>query len=176
MVLEVMGRHAGWVALFTAVGAGADYVCLPERKVDVKDMCAKLKAARAKKNVALVVASEAVEFEGEKRKEELDEFGHMILKDRGVGETLAKMIEKETGIETRVGVIGHMQRGGPPTLFDRILGTRVGHKAAELVHEGKFGNMVALKGDEVVPVSLEAATAKLKTVTPAWLKLSDDLL
>jgi 6-phosphofructokinase 1 len=69
-----------------------------------------------------------------------------------------------------------MQRGGPPTLFDRILGTRVGHKAAELVHAGKFGHMVALKGDEVVPVSLEAATAKLKTVTPAWLSLSDDLI
>lgn len=176
MVLEVMGRHAGWVALFTAIGAGADYLCLPERKVDVKDMCAKLKAAHAKKKVALVVASEAVEFDGGKKEEKLDDFGHMILKDRGVGETLAKMIEAETKIETRVGVIGHMQRGGPPTLFDRILGTRVGVKAAELVHEGKFGHMVALKGDAVVPVSLEAATAKLKVATPEWLKLSDDLL
>jgi ATP-dependent phosphofructokinase / diphosphate-dependent phosphofructokinase len=175
MVLEVMGRHAGWVALFTAIGAGADYVCLPERPVDIKDLAAKVTAAHAKKKVALVVASEAVEFGG-KKEEKLDEFGHMILKDRGVGETLAKMIEKETGIETRVGVIGHMQRGGDPTLFDRILGTRVGVKAAELVHEGKFGNMVALKGDAVVAVSLEAATAKLKTVTPDWLKLSDDLL
>ena len=176
MVLEVMGRHAGWVALFTAIGSGADYVCLPERPVDVKDMCAKVKAAHAKKNVALVVASEAVEITGEKKEEKLDEFGHMILKERGVGERLAKIIETETKIETRVGVIGHMQRGGPPTLFDRILGTRVGVKAADLVHEGKFGHMVALKGDAVVPVSLEAATAKLKTVTPEWLKLSDDLI
>jgi phosphofructokinase-like protein len=175
MVLEVMGRHAGWVALFTAIGAGADYLCLPERPVDIPDMCAKLKAAHAKKKVALVVASEAVEFGG-KQEEHLDEFGHMILKDRGVGEQLAKHIEAGTKIETRVGVIGHMQRGGPPTLFDRILGTRVGHKAAELVHEGKFGNMVALKGDKIVPVSLEAATAKLKTVPPEWLELSDDLI
>jgi phosphofructokinase-like protein len=176
MVLEVMGRHAGWVALYTAIGGGADYLCLPERPVDVKDMCAKLKAAHAKRQVAIVVASEAVDIPGEKKEEQLDEFGHMILKDRGVAERLTKIIEAETKIETRSAVIGHMQRGGPPTLFDRILGTRVGVLAADLVHEGKFGQMAALKGDAVVAVSLEAATAKLKTVTPEWLKFSDDLL
>ena len=176
MVLEVMGRHAGWVALYTAIGAGADYLCLPERPVDVKDMIAKLKAAHAKKKVALVVASEAVDIPGEKKEETLDEFGHMILKDRGVAERLCKIIEAETGIETRSAVIGHMQRGGGPTLFDRILGTRVGVAAADLVHAGKFGNMVALKGDAIVPVSLEAATAELKVVTKDWLKFSDDLL
>jgi 6-phosphofructokinase 1 len=176
MVLEVMGRHAGWVALYTAIGAGADYLCLPERPVDVKDLCAKVKAAHAKKKVALVVASEAVEFAGEKKEEKLDEFGHMILKDRGVGERLAKIIEGGTGIETRHAVIGHMQRGGAPTLFDRILGTRVGVKAAEMVHGGDFGKMAALKGTEVVAVGLDAATGTLKTVTPDWLKLSDDLL
>jgi 6-phosphofructokinase 1 len=176
MVLEVMGRHAGWVALYTAIGAGADYLCLPERPVDVKDMCAKLRAAHAKKKVALVIASEAVEITGEKKEEKLDEFGHMILKDRGVAERLSKIIEAETGIETRSAVIGHVQRGGAPTLFDRILGTRVGVMAADLVHAGKFGNMVALKGDTIVPVSLAAATAELKTVTKEWLKLSDDLL
>jgi 6-phosphofructokinase 1 len=176
MVLEVMGRHAGWVALYTAIGAGADYLCLPERPVDVKDMCAKLKAAHAARQVAIVVASEAVDIPGEKKEEELDEFGHMILKDRGVAERLTKIIEAETKIETRSAVIGHMQRGGPPTLFDRILGTRVGVLAADLVHAGKFGHMAALKGDAVIAVSLEAATAKLKTVTPEWLKFSDDLL
>ena len=176
MVLEVMGRHAGWVALYTAIGAGADYLCLPERPVDIKDMCAKLKAAHAKKKVALVVASEAVDIPGEKKEEALDEFGHMILKDRGVAERLTKIIEAETKIETRSAVIGHMQRGGAPTLFDRILGTRVGVAAADLVHEGKFGQMVALRGDAIVPVSLETATAKLKVVTPEWLKFSDDLL
>ncbi|MDO8756470.1 MAG: ATP-dependent 6-phosphofructokinase [Elusimicrobiota bacterium] len=176
MVLEVMGRHAGWVALYTAIGGGADYLCLPERPVDVKDMCAKLKAAHAKRQVAIVVASEAVDIPGEKKEEALDEFGHMILKDRGVAERLTKIIEAETKIETRSAVIGHMQRGGPPTLFDRILGTRVGVLAADLVHAGKFGHMAALKGDSVVAVSLEAATAKLKTVPPEWLKFSDDLL
>ncbi|MDE2143174.1 MAG: ATP-dependent 6-phosphofructokinase [Elusimicrobia bacterium] len=176
MVLEVMGRHAGWVALYTAVGAGADYLCLPERPVDVKDMVAKLKAAHAKKKVALVVASEAVDIPGEKKEEALDEFGHMILKDRGVAERLCKIIEAETKIETRSAVIGHMQRGGAPTLFDRILGTRVGVAAADLVHAGKFGHMVALKGENIVPVSLEAATAELKIVPKEWLKFSDDLL
>ncbi|MDE2491885.1 MAG: ATP-dependent 6-phosphofructokinase [Elusimicrobia bacterium] len=176
MVLEVMGRHAGWVALYTAIGAGADYLCLPERPVDVKDLCAKVKAAHAKKKVALVVASEAVEFAGEKKDEKLDDFGHMLLKERGVGARLAKMIEDGTGIETRHAVIGHIQRGGAPTLFDRILGTRAGVKAAELVHAGEFGKMAALKGTEVVAVGLDAATAKLKTVTPDWLDLSDDLI
>lgn len=175
MVLEVMGRHAGWVSLYTAIGSGADYYCLPERPVDVKEMCAKVKAAHAEKKVALVVASEAVDLGG-KKDEKLDEFGHMILKDRGVGEQLAKIIEAETKLETRHAVIGHIQRGGAPTLFDRILGTRVGVKAAELVHEGKFGNMVALKGNDVVPVSLDAATAELKTVPKEWLKFADDLL
>lgn len=176
MVLEVMGRHAGWVALYTAIGGGADYLCLPERPVDVKDMCEKLKAAHAKRQVAIVVASEAVDIPGEKKEEALDEFGHMILKDRGVAERLTKIIEAETKIETRSAVIGHMQRGGAPTLFDRILGTRVGVLAADLVHAGKFGHMAALQGGDVVAVSLEAATAKLKTVTPEWLRFSDDLL
>jgi 6-phosphofructokinase 1 len=92
-----------------------------------------------------------------------------------VAEKLQELIEKSTGIETRSSVIGHMQRGGPPTLFDRILGTRVGVAAAELVAAGKFGQMVALRGDKVVGVSLEEATAKLKTVTPEWLALADTM-
>ena len=174
MVLEVMGRHAGWVALFTGLAAGADYVCLPERKVDLEDLVAKVRLAHARKKVSLVVCSEAVDM-GDAGKEELDQFGHMILKERGVGEKLAKAIEKATGIETRTAVIGHIQRGGAPTLFDRILGTRVGVKAADLVAEGKFGQMVALRGDKVVPVSLEEATGTLKTVTKEWLALLDSL-
>ena len=174
MVLEVMGRHAGWVSLFTGIAAGADYVCIPERPVDVKDMVAKVKAAHGRKKVALVVCSEAVDM-GDSGEEKLDEFGHMILKDRGVGEKLAKIIEKDSGLETRSAAIGHIQRGGAPTLFDRILGTRVGVKAAELVHAGQFGQMVALRGTEVQGVSLEEATSKLKTVTPEWFDLVDML-
>ncbi|OGR87581.1 MAG: pyrophosphate--fructose-6-phosphate 1-phosphotransferase [Elusimicrobia bacterium RIFCSPHIGHO2_02_FULL_57_9] len=174
MVLEVMGRHAGWVALFTGIAAGADYICVPERRVDVAQMSARLKAAHARKKVALVVTSEAIDL-GEDKEEKLDEFDHMILKERGVGEKLAELIQKNTGIETRTAVIGHIQRGGPPTLFDRILATRVGVKAAELVSERKFGVMVAQRGNEVAPVPLEAATAKLKTVTKEWFDLVDAL-
>lgn len=103
----------------------------------------------------------------------MDDFGHMILKKRGVGERIAEIIEKETKIEARVAVIGHIQRGGSPTLFDRILGTRVGVKAADLVKEGKFGQMVALRGNDVVGVSLEEATSKLKTVPSDWIRFAE---
>jgi len=174
MVLEVMGRHAGWVALFTAIASAADWVLLPERKSDIKAMCAHLKKVHARDKVAIVVTSEAIELPGVKTEgEQLDQFGHMLLKNRAVGETVAGFIEKETGIETRSAVIGHVQRGGSPTLFDRILGTRVGVKATELIVEGKFGQMVALRGNDVVGVSLQEATATLKIVPPEWLRLAD---
>jgi phosphofructokinase-like protein len=174
MVLEVMGRHAGWVALFTAIASAADWVLLPERETDLPTMYAHLKKVHARDKVAIVVTSEAVVLPGTKTEgEELDQFGHMLLKNRGLGETVAGLIEKNTGIETRSAVIGHIQRGGAPTLFDRILGTRLGAKAADLVAAGEFGKMVALRGNDVVAVSLEEATAKLKTVTPAWLQLAD---
>ncbi|MGH7583306.1 MAG: 6-phosphofructokinase, partial [Gemmatimonadales bacterium] len=167
IVLEVMGRHAGWVALFTAIAAGADWVLLPERESDADVMCRHLKAVHARDQVAIVVTSEAVTLPGMNTGgEELDQFGHMILKKRGVGEAVAELIEERTGIETRAAVIGHVQRGGPPTLFDRILGTRVGVRAADLAAAGNFGKMVALRGNEVVPVSLAEATATLKTVPP----------
>jgi 6-phosphofructokinase 1 len=174
MVLEVMGRHAGWVALYTAIASAADWVLLPERKSDVKAMCEHLKKVHARDHVAIVVTSEAIELPGVKTEGgKLDQFGHMLLKNRAVGETVAGLIEKETGIETRSAVIGHVQRGGSPTLFDRILGTRVGAKAAELVAQGKFGQMVALRGNDVIGVSLEEATAQLKTVPAEWLRLAD---
>ncbi|MFH1726136.1 MAG: ATP-dependent 6-phosphofructokinase [Elusimicrobiota bacterium] len=176
MLLEVMGRHAGWVALFTGIAAGADYVCLPERPVDIKDMAAKVKTAHAARGTALVVASEAIDLPGSESKEKtLDDFGHELLKERSVAARLKEVLANETGLEVRSAVIGHIQRGGPPTLFDRILGTRVGVKAAELVIEGRFGHMVALRGDTIVPVSLKEATAELKTVPRQWLELLDAL-
>ncbi len=175
MILEVMGRHAGWVALFTGIAAGADYVAIPERPVDVADLTRRVKDAYARKKVALIVASEAVELTGGPKEEKLDEFGHMILKERGVAERLSEIVQKSTGIETRSAVIGHIQRGGPPTLFDRILGTRAGVLAAELVHQKRFGLMAALRGNAMEGVSLEEATAKLKTVTPEWIDLADTL-
>lgn len=101
-----------------------------------------------------------------------DDFGHALLKEQGVGGAMAKMIEKLTGIETRAAVIGHIQRGGPPTLFDRILATRVGVKAAQMVHAGRFGRMAALKGNEMVEVPLEEAVGAIKKVSPEWIKMA----
>lgn len=172
MVLEVMGRHAGWVALYTGIGAAADWTLLPEQpEVDVKAMCDHLKAVYARKRWALVVASEGIRFPGTADgTEELDDFGHMILRNRAVADQLSTIIERETGIECRSAVIGHMQRGGPPTLFDRILGTRVGAEAADMIAEGRFGHMAALRGNEVVPVPLEEATGELKVVPKSWME------
>ena len=170
MILEVMGRHAGWVALYTGLGAGADWTLLPEDPdIDVAAMSAHLKKVHARNKVALVVASEGIKVPGvEEGKEELDDFGHMILRNRGVGEQLAQLLESETGIEARYAVIGHMQRGGAPTLFDRILGIRVGYKAADLVAASDWGKMSALRGNEVIGVPLEEATGTLKIVPPEW--------
>ena len=178
MVLEVMGRHAGWVALFTSIAASADYVCIPEKKINTEDIVAKIKEVYARKHFALVVTSEASELEeaGENAAmREVDQFGHVILRDRGMGERIAGFIEKQTGIETRAAVIGHIQRGGAPTLFDRILATRVGVKAAELVRDGQFGMMSALVGNKITGVSLEKATGELKTVSKDWLELMEVL-
>lgn len=174
MVLEVMGRHAGWVALYTGIAAAADWILLPEKEPEIDKMCAHLKKAHARKGVALVVASEGTELPQYKNmKQEVDQFGHMLLKDRGVGDDLAKLIEKNTGIETRSAVIGHMQRGGPPTLFDRILGMRVGAAGADAVARGDFGKMMAIRGTEVVAVPLKEATGTLKTVPESWLKFAE---
>ncbi len=178
MVMEVMGRHAGWVALYTAIATAADYVCIPERKINTDEMIRKIKESYARKRFALVVTSEAAEMPevGEdKIKHALDQFGHRILKDRGMGEHIAQFIEKNTGIETRQAVIGHMQRGGAPTLFDRMLATRVGLKAAELVHTGQFGMMSAMVGNQFVGVPLESATGALKTVSKEWFDLMEVL-
>ncbi len=176
MVLEVMGRHAGWVALFTAIGGGADWVLLPEEKVDIDSMCKHLKRVYERKKIATVVVSEGIEVSGKKTGEEkLDQFGHMLLKERGVGESIAEIIKDRLGVDTRASVIGHMQRGGAPTLFDRMLGVRAGVKAAELIKERKFGQMVSLRGRELVGVSLEEAVGKLKTVSPEWIDFAHTL-
>ncbi len=173
MVLEVMGRHAGWVALFTGLASGADWILLPEEQPNLEKMYEHLKNVYQRKKTALVIVSEGVVLPTLKvEKEELDEFGHMILKKRGIGEQVAELIEKNTGIETRVAVIGHIQRGGAPTLFDRMLGLRTGYKATELVIEGKFGYMAALRGNEIVAVPLEEAAGKLKTVDEQWIKFA----
>jgi 6-phosphofructokinase 1 len=146
--------------------------------VDPNELIKKVKDAYSRKKFALVVVSEAVEMIDEEKNlgsGEVDQFGHTILKERGVGERIAKFIEKNTGIETRHAVIGHMQRGGEPTLFDRILATRVGIKAAELVRDGDFGKMAALCGNEIKAVPLKEATGQLKLVDNKWIEIMDIL-
>ncbi len=173
MVLEVMGRHAGWVALYTGLAGGADWITLPEEPLDLEAMCAHLEAVKARgKKYALVVASEGTEIPSENEEKVVDAFGHTNLSNRAVGEFLAEEIQKRTGWETRSAVVGHIHRGGSPTLFDRVLGMRVGVKAAELVHAGEFGKMVALQGTEIIGVPIEQAVANLKTVPPALRELA----
>jgi phosphofructokinase-like protein len=166
MVVEVMGRHAGWMALYSGIAGGADWILLPEIPMDMDEMCEHLMAVRSRgKMYSIVVASEGVEIpKSSNAPAEVDAFGHVILSERGVGEYVAKEIEHRTGIETRYAVLGHIQRGGPPTEFDRVLASRLGIKAAELVHAGEFGMMSSMQNNRIVAVKLEEAVARLKTV------------
>jgi len=170
IVLEVMGRHAGWVALYTGIGSGADYTLIPEVPIDWDAMVRQVMTAYKRKKYAFIVASEGVEVTPA-TSEKLDDFGHMLLQDRGVGPEVARILEEKTGISTRSATIGHIQRGGSPTLFDRILGSRVGVKAIEMIHGGEFGKMAALRGTEVIAIPLTEAVGTLKTVPQAWVDL-----
>jgi 6-phosphofructokinase 1 len=175
MVVEVMGRHTGWIAVMSGIAGGADVILIPEQPVTVEAACDDLRRRHERgKDFSIVVVSEGYELtyeSGETRQvaqeaPATDQFGHVRL--GGVGEQLAREIEERTGFESRVTVLGHVQRGGSPTPRDRILATRYGLKAADLVEEGSFGTMAALQGDDIVAVPLEAAVAELKTVPPQW--------
>jgi len=169
MVVEVMGRHTGWIAVVSGIAGGADMILIPEQPVSIEDACKELRRRHERgKDFSIVVVSEGYELEGMSEAQDVDQFGHVSLSERGVGAALARQIESRTGYETRVTVLGHVQRGGSPTPRDRVLATRYGLKAADLVEAGKFGRMAALHGDEIVDVSLEEATAELKTVPAEW--------
>ncbi|MGE5275119.1 MAG: 6-phosphofructokinase [Verrucomicrobiota bacterium] len=178
MVVEVMGRHTGWIAVMSGIAGGADVILIPEQPITVEEACAELRKRHDRgKSFSIVVVSEGYRLTyetGEQREvtrqAELDQFGHVRL--GGVGEQLAQEIEARTGYETRVTVLGHVQRGGSPTARDRVLATRYGLKAADLVHEGRFGYMAALQGDAIVEVPLAEATAELKTVPPEWYEVA----
>ncbi|MFA5356157.1 MAG: ATP-dependent 6-phosphofructokinase [Candidatus Omnitrophota bacterium] len=166
IVVEVMGRHAGWIAIESGIAGGADVILIPELPIDIEETCELLKKRHGRgKLFSIVVVAEGAKFkEGGMvlQEEKLDAFGHVRL--GGIGDALAQEIEKRTGFETRVSVLGHIQRGGSPTAFDRILGTRFGVKAVELVKAEKFGRMVALAGNKIIDVPLEEAVNVLKTV------------
>lgn len=166
IVAEVMGRHAGWIALESGIAGGADVILIPEIPIDMDEVCEIIKKRHGRgKNFSIVVVAEGAQFKDKDlvtKETKLDSFGHVRL--GGIGEALATEIEKRTGFETRVSVLGHIQRGGSPTAFDRVLGTRLGVKAVELVKNKKFGNMAALVGNKIVDVPLEKAVSALKTV------------
>jgi phosphofructokinase-like protein len=167
MVLEVMGRHAGWIATVSGIAGGADEILIPEIPFRIEDVCNNLKARHdTGKKFSIVVVSEGAkpnETEHfETLSEEKDEFGHIRL--GGIGQRLAKEIEKRLGVETRFTVLGHVQRGGSPTAYDRVLATRYGVEAVELVKQKQFGKMVALRGYKIIPVNLTDYVTKLRTV------------
>ena len=172
IVLEVMGRHAGWVALLTGLAGGADATLLPEEPYDEEALLAKVRRAVAARGFALVVASEGIDL-GARRGSTgaKDEFGHELLREREVGSELARRIQERTGVESRSAQNGHIQRGGPPELFDRVLATRLGAAAVDLALAGRFGEVAVLRGESVVGLPLDDAVRSPKVVTPDWLDL-----
>lgn len=165
LIVEVMGRHAGWIALHSGMAAGANVILIPEYPFDIDDVTAHVES-RFKTNYApiVVVAEGAHPKEGQMELStgDKDAFGHVRL--GGIGQRLAEEIETRTGKESRSVVLGHVQRGGTPSAFDRVLATRFGVNAIDAVHNQEFGTMVALQGTEIARVGLSAATDKLKTV------------
>jgi len=167
LVVEVMGRHAGWIALHSGLAGGANIILIPERPFDIEKVC-KLVEQRFELQYApiIVVAEGAIPEEGTMStiEGEEDAFGHVRL--RGIGDRLAGEIESRTGKESRAVVLGHIQRGGTPTAFDRWLATRFGLHAIDAIADKDFGKMVALRGTDIVRVSLHEGTAQLKLVSP----------
>ena len=165
LIVEVMGRHAGWIALHAGMAGGANVILIPEKPFEIKKVCEYVEHRFQTRYSPIVVVAEgahAAETDLALTEQGVDAFGHVRL--GGVGQMLADEIEKRTGKEARVAVLGHIQRGGTPTAFDRVLATRFGVHAIEAVHDGAFGNMVALRSTDIVRVPLSAATAELKTV------------
>lgn len=172
IVLEVMGRHAGWVALATGLAGAADVTLVPEEPYDEDALLRHVTAAVAARGYALVVASEGIELGPRKGAAGAkDEFGHELLREREVGAELARRIQDRTGVEARSAQIGHIQRGGPPELFDRILATRLGAGAVDLALAGRFGQVAVLRGPQVVGIPLDEAVGATKVVTADWLDL-----
>jgi ATP-dependent phosphofructokinase / diphosphate-dependent phosphofructokinase len=168
IVLEVMGRHAGWIATYSGIAGGADAILIPERPFDIEQVCEHIRHRHNKGRFfsIVVVAEGARPAEGSEitQEEQRDEFGHVRL--GGIGVILEKEIEERTGFETRVTILGHIQRGGTPTAFDRVLATRFGIEAIDTVNDGDYGKMVALQGTAIVRVPIGEGVTELKTVDP----------
>ncbi|MFD5593371.1 6-phosphofructokinase [Streptomyces griseorubiginosus] len=168
LVVEVMGRHSGWIALHAGVAGGANVILVPERPFDIDQVCAWVKSRFETNYAPIVVAAEgAVPKEGQMilKDRSVDEYGHVRLS--GIGEWLAQEIEGRTGTEARTTVLGHVQRGGTPSAFDRWLATRFGLHAVDAVRDGDFGTMVALRGTDIVRIPLDETRGRTKVVDPS---------
>ena len=162
-----MGRQSGWIAVHAGIAGGADMILIPEQAYSITEIVESIQKRHERgKDFSIVVVAEGVKIEGTNDhvvfSQGKDEFGHVKL--GGVGHLVGEEIEKRTGYETRVTVLGHLQRGGTPTAFDRVLGTRFGIAAIDLVAAGDFGMMVSLQGNQVVPIPLAEGVGELKMV------------
>jgi ATP-dependent phosphofructokinase / diphosphate-dependent phosphofructokinase len=174
LVCEVMGRHAGWIATYAGLAGGADCILIPEKPIDVDEVC-EMVWRRHRKGVyfSIIVVAEGAKIKGQDEvlaSKSLDDFGHVRL--GGIGQLLAKFIEEKTGYDTRVTVLGHVQRGGTPTAYDRILATRFGVAAMDAVHGGRFGVFVALRGNDIVEVPLGDVSKGLKLIDESFYEMT----
>jgi len=171
MVVEVMGRHAGWITIYAGMAGGADLILIPEEPFDIEEVADFVKRRTAEGKATVIAVAEGAALKNVKgliaQDKRLDEFGHVRL--GGIGQFLAEEIEKRTGAQTRATVLGYILRGGSPSTYDRVLATRFGVSAVDLVKDGKFGMMVSLRGTKIVPVELEKAVAEIKTVDSEFL-------
>jgi ATP-dependent phosphofructokinase / diphosphate-dependent phosphofructokinase len=178
IVVEVMGRHAGWIAAYSGMAGGADVVLVPERPFDIDEVCERIRRRHAKgANFSIVVVAEgATPKDGGLLSEfdTTDAFGHVRL--GGIAIRLEREIEERTGFESRMTILGHVQRGGTPVAYDRVLGSRFGVAAIDAVNDGDFGKMVALRGTDVIRVSLDEALAEPKLLDSAMLETAEVFL
>ena len=182
MVVEVMGRDAGWIAMYSGIAGGADVILIPEAPFDIDKVAETIRLRHARgRYFSIVVAAEGAKFSSESAGGEAvlqnlgkDEFGHVRL--GGIGNMLATEIEKRTGFETRAVVLGHIQRGGSPSAFDRVLATRYGIGAIDMVHRGDWGMMAALRGNRIISVPLMEAIAKNRKVDPEMIEVANGIL
>ena len=184
MVVEVMGRDAGWIAMYSGIAGGADVILIPERPFDVDKVAESIRQRHERgRYFSIIVVAEGAKFSADTdpsrgaavlQDMDKDEFGHAKL--GGIGNILAREIEKRTGFEARSVVLGHIQRGGSPSAFDRVLATRYGIGAIDMVHRGEFGRMAALRSNKIVSIPLRDAIARNRTVDDEIIQVAEGIL
>jgi 6-phosphofructokinase 1 len=181
MVVEVMGRDAGWIAMYSGIAGGADVILIPEKPFDIDEVAERIRMRHARgRYFSIIVVAEGAKFASDDKHDApvvsemaRDEFGHVRL--GGVGQILAREVERRSGLETRYVVLGHIQRGGSPSAFDRVLASRYGVGAIDMVHKGSFGNMVSLRRNDIVSVPLAEAINKNRLVDPTLVEVANSL-